>query len=276
LGRVLLTRKSLSGQNVDTYNVYDNYGQLVAVLPPGSVDVNGNVTQSLIFKYTYDNQNRLIEKKVPGADPQKFFYNSADQLILTQDGNMAQAAKYLATIYDDLGRVKKTGFSTSVSPIQGQDNTITEFQITELLTQTEYYPNSSWVKHQGAKVLKPVGVVNTNRNFVWSYIERRDANNYTGNPVWTAKQHLLAAGFADGPIGYTDETGVDWSINAYDGAQKPTTTVRYLYSGPSATRVSTVEDYIYDNGQRMTDLKYRYTLNGEGLTAPTFTLSNMN
>ena len=98
LGRVLLTRKLLSGQKVETYNIYDDYGQLVAVLPPGSVNGNGGVTQVLIYTYTYDNQNRLIEKKVPGAAPQKFYYNAIDQLRLTQDGNMAVEGKYLGTI----------------------------------------------------------------------------------------------------------------------------------------------------------------------------------
>ena len=52
LGRVLLTRKTLDNENVDTYNMYDDYGQLVAVLPPGSVSGDGNVTNDLIFTYT--------------------------------------------------------------------------------------------------------------------------------------------------------------------------------------------------------------------------------
>jgi hypothetical protein len=69
LGRVLMTRKFLNGQNVDTYNVYDTYGQLVAVLPPGS-ETNGVVNNDLTFQYKYDLQNRLTEKKIPGSEPQ--------------------------------------------------------------------------------------------------------------------------------------------------------------------------------------------------------------
>ena len=277
LGRVVLTRKFLSSQNVDTYNIYDDYGQLVAVLPPGSVDGSGNVTQSLIFKYTYDNKNRLIEKKVPGAEAQKFYYNGIDQLVLTQDGNMAHESpvKYLATIYDDLGRVKKTGFSTSVSPTQGQDITVTESQISELLTQTNYYPNKSWVRDQGAKVLKPTNIT-TNRNFVWSYIERREGYTYTGNPIWTGKQHLLTPNQPERPILDDDVAGVDWSVSGYDGAQKPTLTVRYLFTGGAANEVRTYQTFNYDNGQRLTDQKYMYALNGAGVSVPTFTLSNMN
>ena len=276
LGRVVLTRKLLNNKRVDTYNVYDDFGQLTAVLPPGSVDsASGNVTYSLAFLYKYDNQNRLIEKKVPGADPQKFFYDKRDLLTLTQDGNMAHEtpAKYLATQYDNLGRVLKTGWKFDTTGLWSGAITIADDD--NKLTETQYYPNKSWVKHQGAKVLKPTGVT-TNRNFVWSYIERRDGLTYTGNPIWTGKQHLLNPNMPERPILDADETGVDWSVSGYDGAQKPTLTLRYLFSGSSATEVRTYQTFAYDNGQRLTDQKYMYTLNGAGVSVPTFTLSNMN
>ena len=111
LGRVILTRKLLngnSGANVDTYNVYDDYGQLVVVVPPGALTVSGinaSVVNELTFQYKYDNKNRLSAKKVPSAAAQKFYYDSRDLLVLTQDGNMAAESptKYLATLYDDIG-----------------------------------------------------------------------------------------------------------------------------------------------------------------------------
>jgi RHS repeat-associated protein len=283
LGRVVLTRKSLSGTNVDTYNVYDDYGKLVAVLPPGSVDASGNVTYSLIFQYTYDNKNRLVQKKVPGADAQKFYYDSRDLLILTQDGNMRaeNATKHLGTIYDNLGRVIKTGFAL-VSPTQGVDFTLTDAQITDSLTSTLYYANKSWVAHQGVKVLKPTNT-STLRNYIWSYIERRDGYTYTGNPVWTAKQHLMSKTFNstanavipyDRPIDDYDYAGVDWSVNGYDGAQKPTLNVRYCFTGNAAQEVRTYSTFEYDNGQRLTNTKYMYTLNAVGVSVPTDILSN--
>ena len=284
LGRVILTRKFLGTQAVDTYNIYDNYGQLVAVLPPGSVDASsGVVTASLIFQYTYDNLNRLIEKKVPGAELQKFFYNDKDQLVLTQDANMrtpqftgddGAANKYLATFYDEIGRVKKTGFAF-VSPTIGQDFNLLETNISIVLTETQYYPNKSWVKNQGARVIAPMGVT-TNRNFVWSYIERRDGITYTGNPVWTGKQHLLLANQPERPILDSDIYGVDWSISGYDGLQKPTASYRYLFTNTAQQgEVRTREDYTYDNGQRLTTLNHAFALNGTGVSTPTFTLSNM-
>ena len=278
LGRVVLTRKFLEGTTpVETYSVYDDYSQPVVILPPGSVNTSGDVNSNLTFQYIYDNRNRLSEKKVPGADAQKFYYDSRDLLILTQDGNMKaeNAQKHLATIYDDLGRVITTGF-VSVTPNAGTDNTaITESQITDFLTRTIYYPNSSWVQHQGAKVLKSVGVA-TNSQFLWSYIERRAGITYTGNPVWTGKQHLLSPNVSFEPITDYDYDGVDWSVSAYNGMQQPDFSIRYLFTGGTAAQqVRTRHNFVYDDGRRLTDVKYDYALSGAGLIDPSFVLSNM-
>jgi RHS repeat-associated protein len=142
----------------------------------------------------------------------------------------------------------------------------------ERLTKIEYYPNKSWVKHQGARVLKPTGT-STPTDFVWSYVERRDALNYTGNPVWTGKQHWMSAAVSQNKILDSDNAGVDWSVTGVNGAQQPTVTIRYM-NGGGVSDVRTWQEFSYDNGMRMTDQKYVYALNGAGLSAPTFTLSN--
>ncbi len=160
LGHVLLTRKYIKDannayQNVDTYNVYDDFDKLVMVIPPdatSATDQNGSINLSLVFEYNYDNRNRLIKKKVPNADWVYFYYDNRDLLVLTQDGNMrtpqygGASNKYLATQYDDLGRVLKTGF-VYVTPTLGADYT-TPISIseTEKLTQIRYTPQSQLVR----------------------------------------------------------------------------------------------------------------------------------
>ncbi len=292
LGRVLLTRKYVKDannayQNVDTYNVYDYFGQLVMVIPPdatSATDQNGSINLSLVFEYNYDTRNRLTKKKVPNADWLNFYYNDRDQLTLTQDGNMRTSAyggnanKYLGTQYNNLGQVVKTGWVSTTTPLS------TALSVTiadaDKLTENQYFANRTWVKHQAAKVLKPTGV-STIRDFVWSYIERRVGYEYTGNPIWTGKQHLLSQTYrygspqAEGPVDDDDNYGVDWYVSGYDGLQKPTLTLHYLFSGYSATEVRSYETYTYDNGQRLTNAKHMYTLNGAGVSVPTFTLSNM-
>jgi RHS repeat-associated protein len=287
LGRVILTRKFLngsSGQNVDTYNVYDDYGQLVVVVPPGALTISNTtatVVNDLTFQYKYDNKNRLVVKKIPGANPQKFYYDSRDLLVLTQDGNMyaESGAKHLATLYDDLGRVIKTGFTNIYySLTEGTEVTITDSNITEKLTETQYYPNKMWVKHQGAKVLNSTNLT-LPTNFLWSYTERRVGLEYTGNPVWQGKQHLRYSGVSQNPILDSDIYGVDWVVSGYNGMQQPDLTIRYLFEDPNqAGEVRTWQNFTYDNGRRLTDIKYNYGTGGAGISSPTNapSLSNMN
>jgi RHS repeat-associated protein len=298
LGRTHLSRRFLNGQAVDTYNIYDDYGNLTMVIPPGALDANGNPIASLIFTYRFDVRNRMIEKKVPNADPVKFFYDDRDLPVLYQDGNMKLAKnpstnvlepKHLATIYDNIGRARLTGFILNFTPILGTDGSLTtnlDVLITDIVTETQFYPNRSWVKNQGAKVLKPTGVT-TERDFMWSYIERRVGYEYTGNPIWMGKQHLLSKTYvngtslvtADAPITDNDYGGVNWTVSSYDGAQKPTLTINYLYSGPSSTHAQEVRQwqaFEYDNAQRLKQTKYTYELFGTALTAPDKILSNFN
>jgi RHS repeat-associated protein len=302
LGRVVLTRKWLRNGTtnfdaVDTYNVYDDYNNLVMVIPPGAYlsDV------ALLFQYNYDTRNRLIRKKVPNSDWVNFYYDARDLLVMTQDGNMRVATasatsttvvpKFLATQYDEIGRVVKTGFTTTAPIISTSGNTLgnctTDIAatITDRLTETQYYSNRTWVKHQAAKVLKPTGVT-TEREYLWSYIERRVGLEYTGNPVWTGKQHLLSKTYVNGttlvptdaPITDNDVGGVNWTISGYDGAQKPTLTINYLFSGPNTTQAQEVrqwQTFNYDNGQRLQTSNYTYALNGAGVSSPTFKMSDI-
>ena len=294
LDRVILTRKYVKDangvyQNVDTYNVYDTYGDLVMVIPPGAIDPNSwIINKALVFEYTYNNERQLVEKKVPNADAVKYYYNNKYLPTLVQDGNMRVANKYLATVYDEIGRAIKTGFVTSNDP----NNITISDAVNEpnRLTRTVYYQNTNWVKDQEAKVLKYEGVgfqPTTIRNHLWSYIERRAGYTYTGNPIWTGKQHLLSKTYIDGwnevandaPITDNDYGGVDWSVSAYDGLQKPTLSIRYLFSGPSWERdkeVRQCQTFTYDNGQRLMQTNYDYALQGAGINvSPPFILSNM-
>jgi RHS repeat-associated protein len=118
-----------------TYYVYDDLGQLRFVIPPKAVIklantgtggynwnlvkvVNGTNDYTLInelcFRYEYDERQRMIAKKVPGAAWVYMVYDSRDRLIYTQDGNMRgkSTAQWAYTFYDDLNRPIETGMMT--------------------------------------------------------------------------------------------------------------------------------------------------------------------
>ena len=78
---------------LDTYYVYDNYGNLTFVLPPklseqivsGSslVSNHNELIDELGYRYKYDRRNRLIHKKLPGQQYQFMAYDPLDRVIAT-------------------------------------------------------------------------------------------------------------------------------------------------------------------------------------------------
>ncbi|MGY3214563.1 DUF6443 domain-containing protein [Mucilaginibacter sp. HD30] len=119
-GRVVLKRAYLTvdGQLVkqSTYYVYDDYGNLVFVLPPKANPDNGLTTTSnqtvldnLCYQYQYDEYNRLINKRVPGNGWEETIYNKLDQVVFTQDAVQRANQERSFIKYDALGRVIMTG-----------------------------------------------------------------------------------------------------------------------------------------------------------------------
>ncbi len=102
---------------LDTYYVYDNFGRLKWQVPPKAVaildsdpslDGDANLAE-LIYKYTYDDKGRLVEKKEPGAVAKLMIYDLFDRLVLTQDGTMQSMGKWAYVKYDQYGRTVYTG-----------------------------------------------------------------------------------------------------------------------------------------------------------------------
>ncbi|WEA00658.1 DUF6443 domain-containing protein [Mucilaginibacter sp. SJ] len=119
-GHVVLKRTFLfSGgalQQLSTYYVYDDFGNLAFVLPPKSgadagITSAGNLTtlNNLCYQYQYDGRNRLVQKRLPGKDWEYTVYNKLDQVVATQDGNQRLTNQWIFMKYDALGRVLWTG-----------------------------------------------------------------------------------------------------------------------------------------------------------------------
>ncbi len=101
-----------------TYYIYDDIGNLSCVIPPKAVDamatssnwaLDATTANELCYLYRYDDMNRVILKKVPGAVAVGLVYDSKDRLVMSQDGNLRLQNKWLVTLYDDQNRVVQTG-----------------------------------------------------------------------------------------------------------------------------------------------------------------------
>lgn len=123
LGQVILTRQINGTEMLDTYYVYDSFGNLRVVVPPKASDllISGTWTESdtnlkaLAYLYKYDDLNRCISKKIPGCDPVFYIYDKADRVIFTQDGEQAGKSpkEWTFTIPDVFGRIVLTGTCTN-------------------------------------------------------------------------------------------------------------------------------------------------------------------
>ena len=67
---------------------------------------NSDFAQKYCYVYFYDSRGRMVEKRLPGAEPQYFVYDNGDRPVFFQDGNMrADGNKWKATFYDGCGRM---------------------------------------------------------------------------------------------------------------------------------------------------------------------------
>ncbi|WP_105704541.1 DUF6443 domain-containing protein, partial [Chryseobacterium sp. MYb7] len=155
-GQVLLVRKVISAaENADTYYVYNDYDQLVFVLPPllSKLDSWGMPEHdALAYQYRYDGKGRLVEKKLPGKDWEFMVYDNADRMILSQDANQRVSFSWIIYKYDIFGRLIYTGIKKANNTRIGMQNQILGGAIIEGRDNTPltangmpyYYTNMHW------------------------------------------------------------------------------------------------------------------------------------
>lgn len=122
-GRVILKKAQVADNPntyegwLNTYFVYDRYGNLIYVIQPKgiklTIDNNWETTTAIVdeqaYQYEYDEKNRMISKKLPGAVVVNMVYDPWNRLVLTQDGNQRLNRRWVFTKYDILNRPIYTG-----------------------------------------------------------------------------------------------------------------------------------------------------------------------
>ena len=123
-GNLILTRCIADNDTLDTYRVYDDYGNLCFILPPAAADnlsafllsgelPGGEACQAMLdqyaYQYRYDYRNRCTGKKLPGCDWMKMVYDNADRLLFIQDGEQRKKDEWSFQFSDQLGRSVLSG-----------------------------------------------------------------------------------------------------------------------------------------------------------------------
>ncbi len=123
----LILRKSWKDATTEllTYHVYDEYDNLRLILPPmacdamsGAWDLSSTQANSQSIQdnwatyFDYDNYQRLIEKKLPEAEPIYTIYDRLNRPILSQDGELRKNDQWLFSKFDERSRGILAGIYT--------------------------------------------------------------------------------------------------------------------------------------------------------------------
>ncbi len=132
-GLVVLKRVMIAGDSLQTYYLYDTLNLLRAVIQPeGTAALQAaswvfplNFSIKWMFIYRYDGRNRMVMKRIPGADSVNMVYDQWDRVVLTQDGNLRSNHFWLFTKYDQLGRAVVTGQITDTRALSALQTDVT-------------------------------------------------------------------------------------------------------------------------------------------------------
>ncbi|MDW3195478.1 MAG: DUF6443 domain-containing protein [Cytophagales bacterium] len=235
-----------------TYYVFDDYNLLTFVIPPQAVAEIGtnwsllndnNFRSKWLFRYQYDNRNRMIEKQVPGAEKIEMVYDKRDRLVFTLDGNRRNVPVI-------------SGTTTSGSVQYVESGTLV----------VESYQGKNYVRAPGAKILfkKPNFSASKADNFSatkstsqatyehqWLYTKYDELNRpvMTGIKSMTQNRSELQA-IIDGNNNYDFGVAyignVSGNVHGYDDTS---------YPQASGTEVLTVT--YYDKYDFITDFSWR-------------------
>ena len=115
-GNTVLDRRYFSQSYfTDTYYVYDPcFNRLVWVIPPeGSARIisgfvlkwDDDTANQYCYRYLYDGQGNMIERKLPGCEKESFVYDKGDRLVFSRDGNLQARKQWLYHVYDNHGNL---------------------------------------------------------------------------------------------------------------------------------------------------------------------------
>ena len=248
-GRVVLKRmfneKGGNTEVLSTYYVYDVFGNLGFVLPPGANPdagvPNSTIMEQFCYQYKYDGLKRLTEKKLPGKGWEFMVYNRLDQVVLTQDALQRSAGQWLFTKYDALGRSIITGVYNNTAGIGDMQTTVNADTV---LWEERDNGNSNGLNTGYTNLAFPVANVSYYHGF--SYYDDYDFyNNAFGQPNGTTQVPALRTrGLPTGTRTTVLGTGTMLlTVNYYDDYGRA---------------IQTKSEHYLNNGTDVVDMEYNF------------------
>ena len=276
-------------EQLDTYFVYDVKGNLCFVLQPEYQD--SAFLDKFAFQYRYDNRNRCIWKKLPGAEYISYEYNDHDQLAFSQDGNQRAKGIWTFYVYDNLNRLTQQGESsgknTSGTPTLRYYYDDYSFVGTGLFTNQEFVAGSASAKGKltGCQAA-PINVASPARTVYHYDSKGRMIKETASNALGGFDIRTITYTFTDQPatVTHTHTANGEPSLTevytyTYDHSDRISSVTHKLNSGSTVTLAS----YTYDNkgrlatkklhGSSSNQLTYAYNIRSwiTGITSSKFT-----
>jgi RHS repeat-associated protein len=286
-----------------TYYIYDDLNNLRCVIQPEGVKklaesnwqlatANPTAYATLLaeqcFRYEYDQRNRMVKKKVPGAGEVCMVYDERDRLILTQDANMrVGTVKWMYTKYDELNRPIASGLLPStLTYAQHAANTINNLAYPVLSGEEElsrtFYDNYTWLASYSTGLTATYNITfdiyfQTASNTAWPYARANAKSEQvkgmaTGSRtkvLGTANTYLYSIPFYDekGRAIQSQSTnitgGIDITTTQYTWAGQPLVVVsKQQNAAGTGQSTITVSQMTYDDLGRVikTEKKLSNTL----------------
>lgn len=290
-GRTVLIRyPDIFQGNYDTYFIYDQYGNLRYVLPPLAVEKmtgteytlsTGNPLDLYAYIYEYDHRNRMIKKKLPGAEPIYIIYDKADRPILTQDGNQRERNEWSFVKYDNLSRPLLTGTLTDNRSVAELRTVYADMLVSEIFTGN----SGEYGGYSNECPMGDLNILTINYYDNYNFLKLTDSHSNrlaydsqtTGDKIHTDSQGLLTGSIVASfdksvpnkvTVHYYDRkgreiqtrsnnhlTGYDITNTEYSFTGKPVRIEKSHSSSILNNPVKEVYTYTYDNAERPTGIK---------------------
>jgi len=297
-----------------TYYIYDDLDNLRCVIQPRGVEListswaltDPTILSEQCFRYEYDQRNRMIMKKVPGATEVYMVYDVRDRLVMTQDANMRSQNKWLITLYDALNRPEQTGLllntwnNKTFSQHLADASTSTNYPFTSSTTPSStyweelaktFYDNYDWRSGEGnplsdSRNISYDSYLQAPSN-AWPYPQAVNKSDRLIGQVTGTKMKILGTfgttvylytvNFYDdkGRLIQVQSTdyygGINITTTQYNWAGQPLVTINKIEKGGANAQTSiVVSQYTYDDLGRLakTEKKLSNTLvNGNAMSS---------
>ena len=275
------------GEGVTAY-VYDDYGDLRYILPPGA-EAGGSrssvTMKELAYWFDYDDYGRCVLRKAPGMAEEKMVYDPADRMVAMHSRDHADGVWRLF-FYDGCGRevmvldatisdaeAMSLGNACHTATFKGPEGEVQDFSITptleinlanaEVVTQrfydTYYFREALGLKDYG---FKPLGVeYGSSTGKLTGLFNGEGYEVYYYNPFGLECQRV-ASGFNVGrrTTKYNFDLSVSKVHTTYDGLY-PDRNVYYSYDDCGRRTQMLVTEHRTREGVAHTDsatIKYEY------------------